>query len=72
MIVELSWRWPFVRQHVCHVHTLHGTPHHAHRSWVMTEHGVGWIHHHDTKGYWVEFSDGRIKQCPIEHIEAPK
>lgn len=74
MLLELFPRWPFVRQHVCHGsapravgHSTHGTPDHVHRSWVMTEHGKGWIHHHDTRGYTVEFPDGRLLLCKIVH-----
>ena len=81
MILELTWRWPFVRRHVCriqhrpqlvptvHGQSAHGTPHHAHKSWVKTEHGVGWIHHHEHSGFWVEFKDGRLLQCKhVEHV----
>lgn len=84
MLLEFSTSWPFVRRHrqtvpVVHPmpvypgHTRHGTPHHAHRSWVKTEHGVGWIHHHDPDGYTVEFEDGRLLKCKhTQHVEAPK
>ena len=85
MLLELLPRWPFVRRHICtvtrHLHTppaapgqtRHGTPHHAHRSWVSTEHGIGWIHHHEHDGYTVEFEDGRLLKCKhVHNTEAPR
>ena len=86
MLIELLPRWPFVRRHRPPIvrpiisfppkasgQSRHGTPHHAHRTWVSTEHGVGWIHHHEHDGYTVEFEDGRLLKCKhVKNVEAPK
>lgn len=79
MIIEFTLRWPFVRCHICVVRaavatgqSIHGTPDHAHRSWVRTKHGIGWLHHHEPDGYVVEFEDGRLIKTPIlEHVSKP-
>ena len=67
MLLEISARWPFVRRHKCLAvgASKHGTPNHAHKSWVLTERGRGWIHHHEPDGYVVEFSDGRLEKLAI-------
>lgn len=84
MLLELLPRWPFIRGHQCPKHVYHaktarhgqshhGTPDHAHKSWVKTEHGVGWIHHHEADGYVVEFPDHRLLKCKHLHAyEGPK
>lgn len=83
MILEIRARWPFVvRRHdleapaprpVAHAH--HSVPAHAHRSWVRTTHGVGWIHHHEHDGYVIELQKGGTVKCAtgtFKHIEAPR
>jgi len=62
MLLQLSTRWPFVqRLHPARAeHTMHGVPAHAHRSWVKTPQGIGWIHHHEADGYVVELRAGGL------------
>lgn len=73
MVIEISWRWPFVRKHVCHarLRAVHTPPH---RTWVKTDQGVGWLDHHEADGYVVQLKDGRhIKRRTDQftHVEGP-
>lgn len=65
MLIELSWRWPFVRRVVAPAPSQAGIPAGAHRSWVRTDQGVGWIHHHEPDGYVIELRSGGLVKRPV-------
>lgn len=63
MLVEFSWRWPFARRLASQLSTTPsagGIPAGVHRSWVRTDAGVGWIHHHEPDGYVIELRSGAL------------
>ena len=72
MVIELSWRWPFVRKHICEVRQASvaaDTP--PHMTWVNTDQGRGWLHHHESDGYVIQLESGKlIKRTPdqFEHL----
>lgn len=63
MLLEFSLRWPFVRRiatQSASQPSAGGIPAGVHRSWVRTDLGVGWIHHHEPDGYVIELRSGAL------------
>lgn len=60
MLLELTLRWPFVRRIRPSIASTAGVPAGVHRSWVRTDQGVGWIHHHEPDGYVIELRTGAL------------
>ncbi len=73
VILEFDWRWPFVKRRLPVVSApfapASGGPH---LSWVKTDVGVGFLHHHESNGWIVQLSDGRlIKRDTYEFENLP-
>lgn len=66
--VELRLGWPPIR-----VSRIRGGPpvlaaappttdNPPHRSWVVTDEGLGWIHHHEADGYVIQLVTNEVKK----------
>ena len=77
MLIEFGGRFPWVRRHQCAQPQKFALPPAEvsfHQTWVKTDQGLGWLHHHEANGYIVQLQDGRlIQRTPDQftHVEEP-
>jgi len=74
MVIELRWRWPLIRRvksPVVSKATGMGSvmSPNAHRSWVSTPLGLGWLHHHEEDGWAVEYQNGEVRKHRFEEVQ---
>lgn len=72
MVIELSWRWPFVRRHLCQlVEAVSGFAPVAtgtHQTRVRTAYGLGFLVRHEVDGWIVQLDSGRQIKRTVEQF----
>lgn len=58
----IGGKFPWVRSRVEKPRPAPAVDTPPHRCWVITEHGVGWLDHHDSDGYHVRLKDNTLVQ----------